>query len=72
MNNGIQYPAFNYDGNITPFAITGNTENPGEPSLTELAKSFQPIVAQTSLSEVFPDENIGERHVYIQQEMNLN
>lgn len=69
MNNGIQYPAFNYDGNITPFAITGNTENPGEPSLTELAKSFQPIVAQTSLSEVFPDENIGERHVYIQQEM---
>jgi hypothetical protein len=69
MNNGIQYPAFNFDGNITPYAITGNTENPGEPSLTELAKSFQPIVAQTSLSEIFPDENIGERHVYIQQEM---
>lgn len=69
MNNGIQYPAFNFDGYVSPYAITGNTENPGEPSLTELAKSFQPIVGRTSLSDVFPDENIGERHVYIQQSM---
>lgn len=67
--NGISYPPLNFDGNITPYAITGNTENPGEPSLTELAKSFQPIVGRTPLSEIFPDENIGERHVYIQQEM---
>jgi len=67
--NGISYPPLNFDGNVTPYAITGNTENPGEPSLTELAKSFQPIVGRTPLSEVFPDENIGERHVYIQQEM---
>ena len=67
--NGISYPPLNFDGNVTPYAITGNTENPGEPSLTELAKSFQPIVGRTPLSEIFPDENIGERHVYIQQEM---
>ena len=67
--NGIEIPKFNFDGNITPYAITGNTENPGEPSLTEVAKSFQPIVGRTALSELFPDEEIMERDVYIQQEM---
>ena len=67
--NGISLPNPNFDGNITPWAITGNTENPGEPSLTELARSFQPIVGKTSLSELFPDEEIMERDVYIQQEM---
>lgn len=69
MNNGIQYPPLNFDGNVSPYAITGNTENPGEPSLTELAKSFIPVVGRTSLSELFPDETIAERHIYIQQEM---
>lgn len=67
--NGINLPKLNFDGNVTPYAITGNTENPGEPSLTELAKSFQPIVGKTPLSEIFPDEEIMERDVYIQQEM---
>lgn len=69
MINGIELPNLNFDGNVTPWAITGNTENPGEPSLTELAKSFQPIVGRTTLSELFPDEQIMERHIYIQQEM---
>jgi hypothetical protein len=67
--NGISLPKLNFDGNVTPYAVTGNTQNPGEPSLTELAKSFQPIVSQTSLSRLFPDEEIMERDVYIEQEM---
>lgn len=68
--NGIEVPANpNFGPYVSPYAITGNTENPGEPSLTELAKSFQPIVGNTPLSELFPEENILERLVYIEQEM---
>ena len=66
--NGIDLPNPNFDGYVSPYAITGNDANPGEPSLTELAKSFQPITARTSLSEMFPDENISERLVYVEQE----
>jgi hypothetical protein len=69
MLNGIELPAFNFDGTVSPYAITGNTENPGEPSVTELAKSFQPHTAVTPLSEIFPVEEIMERNVFIEQEM---
>ena len=69
MINGIDLPNPNFDGNVTPYAITSNSEHPGEPSLTELAKSFQPIVGNTPLSELFPTEEIMERLVYIQQGM---
>lgn len=67
--NGLQLPSLNFDGQVTPWAITQSSDNPGEPSLTELAESFIPITGRTSLSEVFPDESIEERLVYIQQEM---
>lgn len=70
MVNGIEVPTNpNFGPYVSPWAITGNTDQPGEPSLTELAKSFVPVVGNTPLSQIFPDENILERLVYIQQSM---
>ncbi len=68
MNGLIQIPNNpNFGPTVSSWAFTGNDAHTGEPVLTELAKSFLPIEGRTALSEIFPDENIMERLVLIQQ-----
>lgn len=68
MDGLIQIPnSPNFGPYVSPYAFTGQDGRTGEPKLTELAKSFMPLEGRTSLSELFPDENIMERIVLIQQ-----
>jgi hypothetical protein len=57
----------NFSPYISPWQVTGNENYPGEPIYTELAKSFMPLVGQSPLTEIFPEETIMERVVQIQQ-----
>lgn len=68
MDGLIQIPnAPNFGPYVSPWNFVSNDARPGEPVLTELAKSFMPLEGRTSLSELFPDEQILERLVLIQQ-----
>jgi hypothetical protein len=60
-------PNPNFGGYVSPWLTTSNDANPGEPIYTELAKSFMPLEGRTPLSELFPDEEISERIVKIEQ-----
>lgn len=57
----------NFGAYISPWLTTSNDANPGEPIYTELAKSFIPLEGRTPLSEIFPDEEIYERIVKVEQ-----
>lgn len=57
----------NFSPYISPWAITSNDANPGEAIYTELARSFVPLVGNSPLTELFPEEMIPERVVRIDQ-----
>lgn len=57
----------NFGGYVSPWMTTSNDADPGVPILTELAKSFQPLEGNTPLKELFPDEEIMETIVKIEQ-----
>lgn len=57
----------NFGPYISPTVTIAQDSIPGEPIFTELAKSLQPLVGQTPLTEIFPEENIEERIVVIEQ-----
>lgn len=57
----------NFGPYVSEAVTVANYEFQGEPVFTELAKSLAPIIGNTPLSELFPEENILERHVKIQQ-----
>ena len=67
--NEFSIPTPNFDGTVSPYVITGTTNDPGHLSLTELARSFQHSVPSTPLTDIFPEEEIAARDVYIQQKM---
>jgi hypothetical protein len=52
---------------VTPWVTTNNDMFPGESVYTELAKSFLPLVGLTPLTNLFPEEEIYERIVVIEQ-----
>ncbi|MBD2201557.1 major capsid protein [Calothrix sp. FACHB-1219] len=57
----------NFGPYVSEQITVANHSLPGEPTFTELAKSIVPLVGNTPLTELFPEENILERHVVIEQ-----
>lgn len=57
----------NFSPYISPWVHTKTGGIAGERVYTELARSFIPLVGQTSLTEIFPEEVIPERIVMIQR-----
>lgn len=57
----------NFGPYVSPWVFVGNDARPGEPVFTDLAKSFMPLEGLTPLTELFPEENILERLVLIEQ-----
>lgn len=57
----------NFTGLNTPWVVTNNDMFPGETVFNDVAKSFMPLEGNTPLRELFPDEEIYERVVMIEQ-----
>ncbi len=57
----------NFGPYISPTITVQNDTLPAEPIYTELAKSLVPLEGVTPLTELFPEENILERNVAVEQ-----